>query len=391
MSADLDILLSHPDQILWNPEPNEALRQTYRELDAPLTRYLIGLGRRGGGFAELPSDWVWGKSWSANAQAGALPSNGLLLSARLAVAWLFPISLLLIYAGCRRVGHAWVGWIACMILAFHPLVLLHTRRAMAESALFFGAALVIAILPSLRIRPWMAGLAGALALNAKQSALGLLPAAALACTWVEGLRTMKPARIGFRLVEFLACLFLFTFLLNPYLWQDPISAASAAAAARADLFTRQSADFHVSPATNIAAIAQQVIVTLGQVYLAPPQFEEVGNYIADTAGQKAAYLANPLNDLLQSPIWGGLFLFFTLFGVILSFYRIRRLEPANQRWMILLALATVGEFLVLAVALPLPYQRYVIPLLPLLCIWAALGVEGMVRSLLTHRKENPTG
>jgi hypothetical protein len=386
MSADLGTLLTHPAELLWRPRPTDPLRQTYRELDAPLSRYLIGLGRWIGGSAGLTMDWDWGASWSTNVKSGALPSPGLLLTARLAVAWLFPISLLLIYLGCRRAGHAWAGWIACAILTLHPLVLLHTRRAMAESALFFGAALVIALLPAFHIRPWAAGLAGALALNAKQSALGFLPAAWIAAAWPEDLRRIKFTSTFFRLGEYFASLVVLTFLLNPFLWQDPVSAAAAAMTARGDLLARQTADFHVTSPTSAAAVGNQAVIILGQVYLAPPQFEEVGNYTADTAVQKSAYLANPLNDLLQGPIWGGLFLFFTLLGVVLSLYKIPQLTLPERRWVILLALATCGEFAILVIALPLPYQRYVIPLLPFICIWAALGFEGIARLLFIHQK-----
>jgi hypothetical protein len=375
MSADLDLLFSHPAQLLWSATPSDPLMQHYRELDAPLARYLIGAGRWLGRLAPLPSDWDWSKTWSANALSGALPPDALLLTARQAVAWLFPFSLLLVYLGCRRAGHPWAGVVACAILGFSPLVLVHTRRAMAESGLLFGSALIVWIFSSRNVRPWIAGLIGGIALAAKQSAVGLLLPVLVAVALPETLARVGLKPILLRLGEALAALALLTFLLNPYLWSSPIQAARAALVDRQDLAARQTADYRGElPGGSISPLTQTVVV-LGQVYLAPPQFEETGNYIADTAAQKQAYLANPFNDLLTGPVWGSVFFFLTLAGIGLSILNFRRSSPADRLWLGLLLLAAVGEFIILCVTLPLPFQRYVIPLMPLICIWSGLGVE----------------
>jgi hypothetical protein len=387
MSSDLDLLFTHPGELLWSANPIDELRQHYRELDAPLTRYLIGSGRAVENLGELPSDWDWTKSWSANQQQGALPSAALLLVARLAVAWLFPISLILVYLGCRQAGHAWAGLIACALLGFNPLVLLHTRRAMAESVLLFGCALLIWTLSSARLRPWITGVVGAIALNAKQSALGLIPAALIGVVWLPGVKGIRPAIMLVRAVEALGCLALITFLLNPFVWQNPISTISAATITRQDLLSRQTADYQGQFPAGGPSLSTQVLVVLGQIYLAPLQFEEAGNYTVNTASQKQAYLQNPLNDLLQGPLWGAGFLFLTVSGMGFSFYRFRSKAPANRRWLILLTIATLGEFLAIVIALPLPFQRYVIPLIPLACIWSGIGIESILRGFTPRKNE----
>jgi 4-amino-4-deoxy-L-arabinose transferase-like glycosyltransferase len=390
MSADLEMLFSQPAQLYWNAAPSDALRQHYRELDAPLARYLIGIGRWVSRQAPLAADWDWSKSWDANATSGTLPSDTLLFTARLAGAWLFPINLLLVYLGCRNAGHTWAGVIACAALGLNPLVLVHTRRAMAESGLFFGSALIFWCLSMQNIRPWIAGVAAAVALNAKQSSAGLLPALVVAFTWPWGQTRMGASRILLRLGELLLPLALITLLLNPFLWSNPLSAAQAALADRQSLLARQAVDFNGETPQGASSTLTQAVVVLAQVYLAPPQFEETGNYSMNTAAKKLIYLENPVNDLLSGPVWGGLFLFFTLAGMLFSILRFRRLPAADQRWLAFIVLATIGEFVILCIALPLPFQRYVIPLMLYLCVWAGLGLEQLVLLVRNRGQEKLT-
>ena len=364
MSADLELFFTHPSQLFWSPSPADALRQHYRELDAPLARTLIGIGRWIDQKPPLAADWDWSKPWDANAAAGAVPSNDLLFTARMAVAWLFPISLTLVYLGCRKAGHAWAGPIACAALGFNPLVLLHTRRAMAESGLFFGSVFILFCLSSPKIRPWIAGLAAALAVNAKQSAAGLVPALVGLFAWPWGQSQWGFGRILLRFGELLLPLAILTLVLNPFLWGSPVSAVQAALADRESLLNQQSVDYRSEMPQGASPALTQAVVVLAQVYLAPAQFEETGNYSQNIALEQLIYMENPLNDLLGGPIWGGLFLFFTLAGMLLPILRFRKLSASDQQWLAFLFIATIGEFLTLCIALPLPFQRYVIPLLP---------------------------
>ena len=45
MSSDFDQLIHDPFSMAWKPDNESDQRQRYRELDAPLTRYMLGLGR----------------------------------------------------------------------------------------------------------------------------------------------------------------------------------------------------------------------------------------------------------------------------------------------------------------------------------------------------------
>ena len=82
MSGDLDQLLTDPFELAFNPNAVGDLKQHYRLIDAPLTRYILGFGRTIGGFAALHADWDWSKTWTENVQIGALPSEDLLYAGR---------------------------------------------------------------------------------------------------------------------------------------------------------------------------------------------------------------------------------------------------------------------------------------------------------------------
>ena len=131
MSSDFETFFSKPSSLFWNPNNEQDLRQHYRELDAPLTRYLIGFGRWVTGQPATTNDWNWSASWDSNQQSGALPDPRLLLIARLSVAILFPFDLLLIFDAVRSMGNQLTAWASVILFVLNALILLHTRRAMA--------------------------------------------------------------------------------------------------------------------------------------------------------------------------------------------------------------------------------------------------------------------
>jgi hypothetical protein len=76
MSGDVEQFFIKPANLFWTPSRTNDPLQQYRELDAPLTRYLIGIGRlTSGGIAPLPVDWDWSQPWHDNLEAGAHPDQ----------------------------------------------------------------------------------------------------------------------------------------------------------------------------------------------------------------------------------------------------------------------------------------------------------------------------
>lgn len=377
-SRDLEALLTHPAELAWQTGDPPTLEGTYRALNAPVAKYLLGIGRRLAGFEDsaVAADWDWTATWQANVERGALPSASLLLAARLASACLFPLSLALMYLSGNRMHGRWTGLAAVLLFGTHALVLLHTRRAMAEGALTFAVALAIfGILEGDR-RPWLAGLGYALALWSKQSTGVLLPAALIAVVWSRD--AVHPWRRAMRnLAVFLAVAGLATWILNPFLWRSPIQAAGAMLEARRAFVREQSSALAaMQPGMVVEGPGLRLAVMLDQLFLAQPQMAESGNYAAATQAAAAAYMANPLHRLMRGLLAGGLLLALTIVGMGLALARVCR-GSAHRRDLLLLALATLLQTIGLWAAVPLPYQRYVMPLVPFACLWAAYGATAL--------------
>jgi len=104
MSSDFETFYRQPSVVFWQPEPADELRQHYRLVDPPLLRSWIGFVRWLTGQPLLAADWDWSKFWQENQAAGALPSPGLLQTARLAVALLFPLTLIFMFLAGKQLG-----------------------------------------------------------------------------------------------------------------------------------------------------------------------------------------------------------------------------------------------------------------------------------------------
>ncbi len=111
MSSDVETIFSNVRALFWSPDLPPDSRMDYRLLDAPIPRYLIGLGRLLTHQSPLPVDWNWSLSWDENLSAGAFPTNMLLLTAHLSVAWVFPISLLLLWSILSKQFSKLTGWV----------------------------------------------------------------------------------------------------------------------------------------------------------------------------------------------------------------------------------------------------------------------------------------
>ena len=86
MSRDFDVavLERNPAALAWTAGQPLTPEMRLRLLDAPMTKYLIGIGRWLRGFTPADSnvDWVWGATWDEN--RAAIPSNAGLLWKRCA-------------------------------------------------------------------------------------------------------------------------------------------------------------------------------------------------------------------------------------------------------------------------------------------------------------------
>jgi len=388
MSRDFDLLLSSPLSMAWTSATLDRIAPArYRLLDAPLTRYLLGFARTIANQPPLPVDWDWSITWAQNQSTGALPSENLLATARLAIAMLLPLTLFLIFKTGESLGGAWVGLAAACLLGLNPLVLLHARRAMAEGPLIFGISLVLYCLVNPQTRPWILGVALAVALNTKQSAAALLPVCLLALVWQKPAAPNLGRSLVIRLLTFALAGLGVVFLLNPFLWKSPWTAAQAAWHARQDLLRDQSADYQqIAPGMVSASPVERAGALLIQAYLAPPSFAEAGNYRDRTAASEQAYLANPLNNLLRGVIAGGVILILAAFGFLLSALKGIRSFPELDKSAVLLLAAALCQAAALVATVPLAFQRYAIPLIPFSCLWVGFAIVQLASLLLTPHK-----
>ncbi len=379
MSGDAEIFWQQPADLFWQPENEDNVRQRYRELDAPLTRNLLALGRWIAGLPAPQNDWDWSKTWPENQQAGALPGSNLLLTGRLAMAVLFPFSLIFLFLAARNLANEPTAWIAVLLLASNSLVLLHTRRAMAESILLLGA--ILAIWASLKDHkhPWVIAFSAALAFCAKYSLAALAPAGLLAVLFQAARQPRRSlARIAGQIILYGATFILVTLFLHPFTWRHPLPAIQAAVKARQELAGAQTRD---RPEQALTTLGPQLIAMIGSLYLTPPLFSETGNYQVETRPAETAYLDNPMHSLFRSIPAGAAYLTLSLFGFTIGIWAAFR-DTGNWRLIVLLA-ATILQAVALLALVPLPWQRYYMPLVPFAILWTAYGINRVGQAL--HR------
>jgi len=380
-SLDFDLLITAPRSMAWHPETARHLRETdrrlyYRLLDAPITRYFLGLGRRLAGQAVTTQDWDWSETWEANQQQGALPTPALLHTGRLTITLLLPCSLVLVYLIGRQTASPLLGLLAMLFFGLNALTLLHARRAMAEGALVFGTAFAIWSFLQADRRPWLAGLGIAVVVNAKQTGLLLLPVGLLAILWTTTDRSRLGSKMLWYIVQYGGVFLLVSMALNPFIWRYPVQAVQASWQMRQALSAGQVRDAEALTGQTLGSPTERAMTMLVNLYIAPPAFAEYGNYRLQTQAAEQNYLTNPAHRLLRG-IGGGAVLFgLTLFGVTLALQRLPRATRVERRSLVLLLLSTLVLFLGLAWLIELSWQRYVIPLVPLIAIWQAYGLAG---------------
>lgn len=383
MSTEFDRLISQPFQTAWDESIDLTPTMRYRMIDAPLTRYMLGLGFS---FLRLQpplADWDWSASWEENQAAGALPNPGLLLVGRLLVASLFPLSLVLIYLIGLKLDGRLLGIMAVILFSTHPLILLHTRRAMAEGALIFTLLLALYALFAADRFPFLAGLACALALNAKHSAGLLLPAGLVAASWITFPVPERNRKIITNLLLFSLGFGLLIVLLNPFLWRSPVKAVQAAVSYRQDLVSQQVADFEdIAPSQVLSSPAQRVNVAIAQLYIAPPVFSEAGNYTQFTRPAEAVYSASAVNHLARGKLMGGIIMGFTLIGIYAFFRRLFSNDFLARRQVAILLLTFTLTCVGIILLVPLAWQRYYIPLIPFIALFAGMGVTLGIKTSL---------
>jgi hypothetical protein len=164
------------------------------------------------------------------------------------------------------------------------------------------------------------------------------------------------------------------YILNPAWWGDPLARAGQVLERRQELLTEQVTIFggYNSMGGALAGFWRQVFV--GQ-----PQYYEVAgweNYIGD---QIARYEASPWRGItIGGSTVGGLILLVLVGFAIWALLR-SKVIAASTRWLI--GVWTLVMFATTALLTPLEWQRYYLPLYPVLGLLAALGVWWVAQTI----------
>lgn len=388
MSSDYERAISNPLQMAWESSINPSAEMRYRMIDAPLTRYLIGFSRNISGLPVQAEDWDWSATWEENRAMGAMPASNTLWLGRFTLAFFFPLSLILLYLTGKKLSGRPVGILAVLIFSTNPIVLLHTRRAMAEGILVFTLLLALYALLHAGKYPFLAGLAVALAFNTKHSAALLIPVGLVSAAWIAAPAGWDHRRIASNLLRFTAGFGLLTLLFNPFLWKEPAAALQNALLERQALIEQQTRDFsRIAPAQLLDNPGKRVAVAVAQVYIAPPVFSEAGNYSQYTAGSESKYL-DSFGSQIGRQIWmAGLLIAAAILGILELLRRVFSSDAAERRDAIILLVSAFCTIVGIILLLHLAWQRYYLPLVPLTSIFAALGINRGIktsREILSH-------
>jgi 4-amino-4-deoxy-L-arabinose transferase-like glycosyltransferase len=257
--------------------------------------------------------------------------------------------------------------------------MLHTRRAMAEGILVFAVCFAIWSFMLGNKYPWLAGIGMALAFNAKQSTAALFPVGLMAVLIPTNTKDKSFPKWLYAAIQYVSLFIIITFILNPLWWQNPISAIKSSINARQELLARQVADTQrLAPEKVLHSSSQRVAALLYNLYLAEPMFSEVGNYQAQTKAMEESYLKIPIQNLFRHPISAGILLTLSLFGFSIGLLRIIKHRNKQSRHLLLLIFATVSQGAAIIWFIPLPWQRYLMPLIPFASLWIAFGAAQII-------------
>lgn len=387
MSRDVQMLFSQPSSLFYNPDHPENLRQKYRLIDPPLSRWFIGCAQLIFNLPPLPSDWDWARTWEDNVQMRALPSKDTLFISRLSVSFVFPLLLFLAFRTGETIAGKSTAWLNLIFTATNALILLHTRRAMAESLLLFFSCLSIYLMIEQKQSAWLIAIPVALAFNAKYSAAPLF-LAGLIFWLLTSTKKRVPIRQTLKCVALYSIIFVsITLLLNPVLWSNPFEAIMAAVTERQSLLFAQTQTIGgYNPAQTPQTIPARLLALMAQVFIAPPAIADIGNYLAATEMQTKIYLSRPWNNLTNGFFIGGFFFALSLIGLIWMICDAWHSRHELVNPVILLLIAFVLQLAGIVTGLPLSFQRYYIPLIPFLTLFMAFAVTSGIHLSVNSAK-----
>ncbi len=368
--------------VMYSDDPDSvidsgATQQQLRLMNGTLPKYLYGAIAYLSGYEidAINQQWVWGAGWDWNHANGHVPPPDLLYRARL-------VSALLTAAGAWAlfgIGYSLRGrgtaYLASGYYALNPAILLNGRRAMMEGGLLaFGLLAVLAGLWLMQYRHWwlyvLFGVLSGLAVASKHTAVIYVIAVFLAAGGYLLLNPTKNRRPARALTGFIAAgllSLLVFYALNPAWWDNPLTRAQQVLSMRTDFIQGQISTFE-----SYDSFSEQVTGFITQVVSVPPMYSEtpVDAFVANQQALIATYEQSLLNGVHPGAMGGALLAFCALAGLV-ALWRDSALDSSG-RWLLMALVVCVGAFTLLLT--PLPWQRYYLPLYPVMALCVAIGV-----------------
>lgn len=376
MSQDVDKMLSGQlSELFYNVNTTDPISQQYRLLDAPITRYAIGIARFLTSTPPLPQDWDWSKSWEQN--SAAQPDSRLLIIARLGIAIFLPLTLFFYYLLIKRTYSTSIAILSSLLLMMNSIILLHTRRAMAEGGLIFFIIFSIFILIRLP-KKWLflSAIPITLAINAKQSAVFFILIGIGSLIYMLRDSAYKALKQLFLFGVLFLALF---FLLNPVMWSDPFAVAKKMIESRSILTQNQvEAINSIKHEFILNSLPKKTIGLIGQLFLVAPATEDVSNYSQNLHNATVSYFQNPLNrGIGRTTTIAGIGIFLITIGII---------DTLKKRCLNRLIILSTFFVLTLGIlfSFTIPFQRYYLPIFPFLSLYTANGFITIFIQIKNH-------
>lgn len=382
-------------------------RPHLRLLNGNVNRHVIGFTLDANGYTEadlpIPPGWNWGLTYSENVAASWLPRKDVLNTARAPSMGFWAVALLAMFALARRVGGRAVAYPAVILLGLNAPLLLNVRRATSEAYLVAFGLLTILVAATIaarvtdqqRANPLLwAGLVvcGALAMASKHTGVVYLVGA---WGWVffAGVLTARRVRrwrpflqtTGAALVAGLVTIALWVGL-SPAMWNDPLARFGDLLAIRTEIIDVQVFNDPGAP----MSLAERAWFMVAQPFGGPSHYEVASwGDEPDIIAQINAYEGSGLAGL---PAWAGWIVWgLAVVGVTVIISGRGRPRPYSSMGGVRaagIAVWLAANVLVL-LANPLPWQRYALPLVPVIALLAGVGVGGLMARLSAQIRTKP--
>lgn len=375
---------------------DEATEQQLRLINGTLPKYLFGMVAYARGYAieDINQQWAWGSGWDWNHANGHVPDDDLLLSTRYASATLLTVAVIAMFGIGWTVAGRSVGYLASGYLALNPAILVNGRRAMMEgSMLAFTLLAVLVALWTIQQRRWwqfvLLGILSGLAVASKHTAVVTVAALFVSMGSAFLWQLWRDEKSSVRWRDFVTLFgagvlsIAVFFALTPAWWHNPVGTLSTMLELRQDLLAGQTAFFggYDTPLEQLAGFWEQA-------FIAQPDIvdNDFDSFETAQAERITAY---------QTSLWHGVSIGGTWFGgvMLLCAVVIGSFRLMVSRWLIfssqidyahawIIALWTVAMVVLTLILTPIAWQRYYLPLYPVVGLLGAMGVDfalGLIR------------